>query len=236
MTISKETKNKIIWACIYFVAVIAIVIAGSFIFTKSYFQTFWVEGYSMSPTINYKLDNKHYEFGLSDQSNSARSNTQRYDIVITQYPEEWKVKDTSSKIKRVWGLPNETITLKDDGSFVVETLNSNSNYETEFEIKPVIDGDYYVYKTTQKTFRITKTNRTFSRYTLKDNEYFLMGDNWAGSSDSYEYNIKNHFTSNVLFSDLVGVVVSLQGTCTITYDGTNPVLEKTFYSKESYFI
>jgi len=84
---------------------------------------------------------------------------ERGDVVVFRYP-----KDTSKFfIKRIIGLPTETVRIENGSVFI-----KNSN-EKEVEL-----SDEYV------------ENHSFENISviLKDNEYFVMGDNRSGSSDS----------------------------------------------------
>ena len=80
--------------------------------------------------------------------------------MIIKYP-----KDTSKYfIKRLIGFPGETIEIKNGEVFVYNRDNENG-------LK--LDEPYIVYKKNEN-FKIT----------LGEDEYFVLGDNRAGSSDS----------------------------------------------------
>lgn len=80
----------------------------------------------------------------------------RFDIVVAEKEENYNI------IKRVIGLPNETVEYKDNHLYI------NGEPVTEDFI------DLYLVKT--EDFSIT----------LKENEYFLLGDNRNHSTDSRE--------------------------------------------------
>ena len=81
---------------------------------------------------------------------------QRYDIVVADYMENGKKVDTL--IKRVYGLPGETIKCEQGMIYI----NDHK-----------IDDEY-----------ATNTTLDFETVTLGENEYFLMGDNRRVSKDS----------------------------------------------------
>ena len=81
---------------------------------------------------------------------------QRYDIVVADYIENGKKVDTL--IKRVYGLPGETIKCEQGMIYI----NDHK-----------IDDEY-----------ATNTTLDFDTVTLGENEYFLMGDNRRVSKDS----------------------------------------------------
>ena len=80
----------------------------------------------------------------------------RFDIVIAKKHDNYLI------VKRVIGLPNEKIEYKDNHLYINE--------------KPVTESFIDLYLTKTEDFA----------YTLKDNEYFLLGDNREYSTDSRE--------------------------------------------------
>lgn len=94
-------------------------------------------------------------------SNNLGSDYEIGDIVIVNSPIEDKL-----YIKRVIGLPNDKVVIK-DGNFYINDLLLEENYLKE--------------NTTTK-----KTSLVDSRH-LKDNEYFLVGDNRENSNDSRKF-------------------------------------------------
>ena len=156
-----------------------------------------------------------YHYGVADLHNPAINNLKRFDVVVTYYPSGWMGGvDTTYKIKRVWGFPGETINLEYDSSTTVFTFSvtnaydgKNKTYKSEaittiertYEIEHMEAKKRVVEKTTttfsaakfsipSKSFYINAggTKRQIVSKTLEKNEYFVMGDNWASSTDSYE--------------------------------------------------
>ena len=80
----------------------------------------------------------------------------RFDIVIAKKHDNYLI------IKRVIGLPDEKIEYKDNHLYINE--------------KPVTESFIDLYLTKTEDFT----------YTLKDDEYFLLGDNREYSTDSRE--------------------------------------------------
>lgn len=81
----------------------------------------------------------------------------RFDIVIVKKHDNYLI------VKRVIGLPNEKVEYKDNHLYIND--------------KPVTEDFIDLYSTKTENFV----------YTLKDNEYFLLGDNREYSTDSREY-------------------------------------------------
>ena len=119
-------------------------------------QPFVVNGASMDPTF------ESGEYLIVDQVSFYFKEPARDSVLIFKYP-----KDPSKYyIKRVIGLPGERVVIA--GSTVTIFNESNPN---GFALK-----EPYVAEEHAKTDTLDVT--------LKDNEYFVMGDNRSGSSDS----------------------------------------------------
>lgn len=123
-------------------------------FRKFVAEPYIVSGSSMSPTF----ETGHYL--IIDKISYRFNAPQRDDVIVMKFP-----KDTSRDfIKRVIGLPGETVEIKDGTVTIFNTENPKGFTLDESFIKfPKSD--------------------TLS-YTLTSGEYFVMGDNRAGSYDS----------------------------------------------------
>lgn len=117
-------------------------------------EPYLVDGRSMDPTFatgDYLIvDKLSYELGTP----------QRNTVIVFKYPND----PTKSFIKRVIGLPGETVTQKSN----VVTITNKDNPEGF-----VIDESY-----------ITHPLPTDFSVTLGSDEYYVMGDNRAESFDS----------------------------------------------------
>lgn len=117
-------------------------------------QPYVVSGSSMDPTF------KDGDYLIVDQLSKRFEEPKRGDVVIIRYP-----KDPSKFfIKRLIGFPNEKVEIKSG----VVTIFNEKNQEGL-----ILDDSYIAYP--------KKDNFVAE---LGDNEYFVMGDNRAGSSDS----------------------------------------------------
>ena len=120
-------------------------------------QPFFVSGKSMEPNF-YDGDSL-----LVDEISYKFGNPERGDVVIFRYPRNPK----EYFIKRVIGLPGEKVEVK-DGKITVY----NGEYPEGFRL----DENIYLPSGT-----ITSGNYTFE---LKNDEYFVLGDNRGASADS----------------------------------------------------
>ena len=116
-----------------------------------------VSGTSMSPTLHDK------DFGISSIWTKNTEGIERFDIVIVRVEDEYWV-------KRVIGLPGETISCKDNQVYV----NSEPIDETYLD-------EEYIQEEINEHGAFT---HDFIEITLGDDEVFLMGDNRVHSLDS----------------------------------------------------
>jgi signal peptidase I len=149
-----ETKSRAqsLWELLRFALIALAVVIPVRILVA---QPFIVSGSSMVPTFankNYLIINE-LSYHLGDP--------ERFDVVVFRYPG-----DTSKFfIKRVIGLPNETVDIKGN----VVTITNNEHPDGIILDQPYVKN---------------AGNDLPKRYVMKDSEYFVMGDNRSGSSDS----------------------------------------------------
>ncbi len=130
-----------------------------------------VEGESMMPTLNNGdnlwVDKLSYTFG----------DPKRFDVIIFNYNED------TTYVKRIIGLPGETVRIDKDGKIYINDRLLVENYGME---------------------KITANNlgRASQPVLLGKDEYFVLGDNRNNSSDSRWADV-----GNVQKEDIVGKVV-----------------------------
>ncbi|MFA6423412.1 MAG: signal peptidase I [Patescibacteria group bacterium] len=139
----------------------AIVLLVAFLLRKVIVQPFIVEGSSMEPNFH------NNEYLLVDQVSYRLSEPKRGDVVIFKAPTNMEV----NYIKRVIGLPGETVEIKDSKIYV--------NKQELGEPFLTRDEKTYINDSIDKTLNIT----------LNANELFVLGDNRENSSDSREWGI-----------------------------------------------
>ena len=128
-----------------------------------------VEGASMENTLhngdNLIVDKLSYRF----------HDPERFDIIVFPF----QFQDTTYYIKRIIGLPGETVQIMDDGSIYINGEKLEENYGMEV-IKPETIG------------------RAAEPIELGDDEYFVMGDNRNNSSDSRTDMVGNIKRENII--------------------------------------
>ncbi len=117
-------------------------------------QPYIVEGSSMVPTF------QNGDYLIVDQISSRFEKPERGAVIIMRYP-----KDPSKFfIKRLIGFPGETVHIK-SGKVYIQTSTSTSEFLLDEPYVKFAKGDNFEMK-------------------LENDQYFVMGDNRAGSSDS----------------------------------------------------
>jgi signal peptidase I len=137
-----------------------IVIAGLIIIPFRIFiaQPFIVNGASMNPTFETN------QYLIVDQLTYRTHEPVRGDVIIFRFP----LNPKDFYIKRVIGLPTETVTIEGSEVYV----------QKEGEEKIQLDEPYIEFE----------ANNNIS-VTLGEDEYFVMGDNRPNSSDSRHWGV-----------------------------------------------
>ena len=160
---SRQIKDILSWI-LYMVVIIALTV----LFLRFVMQRTQVLGNSMRPTLedgdSLMVDKLSYRF----------TDPERFDIVVfpLRHGEETYI------IKRVIGLPGETVQITEDGRILVNGEVLTEHYGLEV---------------------IKNPGRAAEPLTLGADEYFLLGDNRNNSLDSREATI-----GNVKRSELIG--------------------------------
>lgn len=118
-----------------------------------------VDGRSMYPTLE---DGK---VGLMNVFSAKFTDIDRFDVVVA-YNEE----SGENWVKRVIGLPGDTVYAKDDVVYVNGLPIEEPYLDTDYVNQIRERGDYFT--------------QDFDKITLGEDEYFLMGDNRVVSYDS----------------------------------------------------
>lgn len=222
-----EIFDNILTPVIYILFAALFAFTGCYIFQEYYYTNIYVSGRSMNPTL---IGTNIHSYGYADTSANAINGLKRFDVLITYYPDEWMggVEDTVYKVKRLWGLPGETISLTYDSelsSFTFTACKNGKEYvynSFELETKAFYTSslkekeDLLVagFKVGNKHF-YTSVGTDVPNYrqfnlTLANNEYFVMGDNWANSTDSY-MNVLKYGHHNLVRKYLRGKVICIRG-------------------------
>lgn len=160
----KESSDAFFTDLLKFILIAAVIVVPLRLFVA---QPFIVSGASMVPTF------QNGQYLVVDELTYHFEAPQRGDVIIFRYP-----KDTSQFfIKRIIGLPGETVIVKDG----------------QVEVQKV-DGSVV---TLSEPYVANQGNGPDATYPVGQGEYFVMGDNRPESSDSRAWGL-------VPRSDIVG--------------------------------
>ena len=142
----KSMKQEIFeWIMVFVVAAAMAFVVRTFIF-----EPVRVDGASMMHTL---VDG---EFMIATKYDYLLGDPERFDIVICNYP---NTSDGMYRVKRVIGMPDETIELRAGQLYV--------------------DGQHI-----EQNFDMASATRDFGPYTVPPGHYFVIGDNRGNSKDS----------------------------------------------------
>lgn len=152
-----ESKTNEVLAFIWETAKIIIISLAIIVPIRYYLvQPFFVKGASMEENFH------DGDYLLIDEISYRLGEPQRGDVIVFRYPEN----QTQFFIKRIIGLPGETVEIKN---------NTVKIYNSQFSGGFTVKEDYL--SPSQETFGNIQVE-------LGENEYYVLGDNRMQSSDS----------------------------------------------------
>ncbi len=132
------------------VAVITILV---FLLARLFVQNYQVDGPSMTPTL------LNGEYIMVNKADYFINGPQRGDVIVFKFP-----KDTSKDfVKRVIGIPGDTVVTYTDGTVAVDGVTLNEPYVNDH------------------------INTVATTWRLGPGQYFVMGDNRGDSYDSRDW-------------------------------------------------
>ncbi|HZJ89161.1 MAG TPA: signal peptidase I [Bacilli bacterium] len=198
--LKKSPLQKALSAVITVLLVFSTLFTGTYVYVTYKYAPLYVDGRSMLPTLNnFSNPNLKYELGYMETGDAVKQNLKRFDIAI------YSLGGTSGIIKRVIGLPHETIKItKGDERDFVYILPANAD---EFVL---LEEDYLATTNLNTTYLNSWTGDY--ELALNEGEYFMLGDNRSQSNDS-------RFIGAVTYSQLLGRLKFIYGAAaTVTAD------------------
>jgi signal peptidase I len=160
----KNVLKEILSTSIYLLVVLCV----AYLIVTYVGQRTQVSGHSMENTLN------HEDQLLVDKLSYRFKEPERFDIVV--FPPQYD--KNTYYIKRIIGLPGETVQIDEDGNIYIDGEILEESYGKEV---------------------IQNPGRASEPITLGDDEYFVMGDNRNNSSDS-----RDPAVGNIKKSDIIG--------------------------------
>jgi len=169
---TQDLKEKHTWKQELWEWVKVIIIALLVSLPIRYFiaEPFIVDGASMDPTFSTG------QFLIVDRLTYDFSKPKRGDVIVFKYPNDPSV----YYIKRIVGLPGETVDIKDGKVFIIEPSDPTQVYtssSTQASSTEIALTETYVAQSHM-------TSDTLKTTPLGPTQYFVMGDNRAQSYDS----------------------------------------------------
>jgi signal peptidase I len=152
-----ESVKSFIWETVKIIIVCLIIVLPLRAFV---IQPFYVKGASMEPNFH------DHEYLIINEISYHFGEPSRGEIIVFKHNDAEK----SFFIKRVIGLPNERIVIKDNEIYIYNQKNPDGF---------ILDESEYLPKTTTTDGEVDVK--------LKDNEYFVLGDNRMSSLDSRRF-------------------------------------------------
>ena len=165
----KEVLKEIVSTVLYLLAVVCVV----FLLIKYVGQRTIVDGESMVPTLH------HQDNLIVDKISYRFQDPERFDIIVFPFAYAENV----YYIKRIIGLPGETVQIDEDGRIYINGEVLEESYGAEV-IRPEYIGI------------------AAEEILLGEDEYFVLGDHRSVSADSRKANV-----GVVKKSELDGVVI-----------------------------
>ena len=162
-----DTLSKGMSEVISLILYIAVALVITFLLIKYVGQRTVVDGQSMEPTL-YNNDNL-----IVDKISYRFKDPERFDIIVFPY----QYKDDTYYIKRIIGLPGETVQIDTEGNIYIDGEILEESYGKEIIKDPVLAAQ---------------------PITLGDDEYFVLGDNRNHSGDSRFADVGNVKRSQII--------------------------------------
>ena len=163
-------RGKAVRESVSFILYLIVIVVLTFLMIRYVGQRTRVDGSSMENTLtngdNLIVDKISYRF----------HEPERFDIIV--FPFQYQA--NTYYIKRIIGLPGETVQIMEDGSIYINGEKMEESYGREV-IQPETIG------------------RAAEPIVLGEDEYFVMGDNRNNSSDS-----RTDIVGNIKREDIIG--------------------------------
>lgn len=175
MSAMKEKTKRILLWILDLLINIAIIFVLVLIIQKWVVAPFDVSGASMCDTLNFvngECKNGYGEKIIINEAGYFFSEPERGEIVVFMAPKDNEDEEEKYFIKRVIGLPGDTVEIKKgeiyvtpkDSKEAVKLMEDYLNAENKGKTKTFFSG--------------------FSVFKVPENKYFLLGDNRKASTDS----------------------------------------------------
>lgn len=199
-------KNKIKNIISIAITIVLVFVVSMLLIRNTCYLTIVISGESMSPTLN------NGDYGYAIKTNYAKKHINRFDIMV--FEDEVSHKNI---IKRVIGLPGETISFKNEDSDLYVNENMIDQYFIDDAIKAQTITNSSVY---QKDDEIV----------IPNDAYFVLGDNRSNSKDSL------HGLGFIYQKQVKGILTAIIANCReISVSGNREICNDKYYKGITFF-
>lgn len=182
---SEEDDRTLVEDILDFVKVFAITAIVIMLFVNFVAHPVTVVGRSMHPTL------QDGEYGFTSVISTFFKDPKRQQVVVVKHTDS-DTQETSYWVKRIIGMPGDTIECHDETIYINgEALDESSYLDSEYVQSLIAQLGYF--------------NSDFDAVTLGEDEYFVMGDNRPYSKDSRDPSVGT-FTKSQIFGENVFVL------------------------------
>jgi signal peptidase I len=171
--------------------VFLMILGSGVIFHNLYFTPIKIVGASMQPTL------QNNEFGIMDVHQNTLRSIKRFDIIVIQQ----NPSIDRYIIKRVLGLPNETLAFDVEGNLFIDEVEMEQSF---------YENDSYQ----RQTCAVSTYNGCDFPYVLDETSFFVSGDNRPSSLDSRIF-------GSIDRSMIIGKLIAIEGICTTGENGSS---------------
>ncbi len=172
----KEDKgmNKVLKELLSTGIYLLVVLLFTYLMITYVVQRTVVDGSSMEATL------QHEDQLLVDKISYRFKEPERFDVIVFPY----KYAEDTRYIKRIIGMPGETIRIAEDGTIYIDSGEGEVALQESYG---------------REIIKEANRGRATEPITLGEDEYFVMGDNRNASSDSREFDV-----GNIKRQDIIG--------------------------------
>lgn len=199
----RQRWRRVFSAILSFLIALTLVLGILVLGVNKYYTSVWISGDSMLPTL------KNLEFGLMNEHAYRLNKISRYQIVIINAARALDASPGDERIiiKRVIGLPNETVHISNGETAQDEDPIMITQNGTTFALS---EQAQYIDTTAMPVNPLTNTYIANKEgcgvdYVLGEDEYFVLGDNRGKSTDSRIFGY-------IKKSEIRGVLFLIEGT------------------------
>ena len=206
-----KTDDKFLILLKDFIIQFTIMLIAAILITQFIFYPVRVDGSSMYPSL------EDHEIGFSNILSLKMGGVERFDVVVVALENPNK-----SIVKRVIGLPGETVEVKDEVLYINGVVTEQPFLDTEYVNNYIRDNKHFTID--------------IPAFVVPEGTYYALGDNRPRSSDSRDYGPFEHGqikSKSVFIFYPLNKIRNVGNYSCQTYTGSQATWTKLFVSSRS---